>query len=455
MSKNRNILSKPLNIQLRNTTVPGGADVWKTYYAEVEGTEKNNAFSPIEGAKSANINVYRKIDQTEYDDIRSKDPNLVKVIPNTQNNNNLYLANDAIIIDNQIFATAIAPDNVQREIKNIKAPMIDISNEAIKNSNLINNSNIAPNKAGENTVTSTTPISTAISQPDLQYKPAKLQISYPINMDDNQDRMKFEVYQYANRDTISTEVQDFAKTQFTKVGGEGAPPTVFLPIGQIADTNSVNWENDNMNEIQRRLAGEAYKMVAGGLENLATTSFEAAQHIAAALKDGETNGLANLVKLSFAGQAVGLNNLAPRLTGSIINPNLELLFNSPALRAFNFTFELISRDEGEATVVKQIIKFFKQNMAVREVRDSFFLKTPYVFKITYESGSGEDLEHQSIGKIKYCALKNCGVNYTPLGTYMTFDDPAKTMFMYTITLEFGEILPIYSSDYENNHPIGF
>jgi hypothetical protein len=56
-----------------------------------------------------------------------------------------------------------------------------------------------------------------------------------------------------------------------------------------------------------------------------------------------------------------------------------------------------------------------------------------------------------------CALQSCTVDYTPMGTYMTFNDPEKTfpMFMYRITLQFKELTPIYSSDYSDSHDIGF
>jgi hypothetical protein len=41
-----------------------------------------------------------------------------------------------------------------------------------------------------------------------------------------------------------------------------------------------------------------------------------------------------------------------------------------------------------------------------------------------------------------------------MGTYMTFNDTEKTMFMYRINLQFKELTPVYSSDYDD-HPIGY
>ena len=64
----------------------------------------------------------------------------------------------------------------------------------------------------------------------------------------------------------------------------------------------------------------------------------------------------------FAGQAVGAN-VFTRATGTVVNPNLELLFSGPRLRTFQFNFTLTPRSEEEATMVRKIIKFFKRTSA--------------------------------------------------------------------------------------------
>ena len=92
-------------------------------------------------------------------------------------------------------------------------------------------------------------------------------------------------------------------------------------------------------------------------------------------------------------------------------------------------------------------------MAVRKEENDLFLRAPHTFLIKYLSSGGQ--EHKSINKIKECALIGFDVNYTPQGSYMTYDDEEKTMVSYVITLSFKELTPIYDKDYEDNHPIGF
>ena len=47
---------------------------------------------------------------------------------------------------------------------------------------------------------------------------------------------------------------------------------------------------------------------------------------------------------TLAGMASGNQNLITRTTGAILNPNLDLLFQAPTLRPFNFNFSLSPRD---------------------------------------------------------------------------------------------------------------
>ena len=55
------------------------------------------------------------------------------------------------------------------------------------------------------------------------------------------------------------------------------------------------------------------------------------------------------------GKAVGTNVMS-RMTGGVMNPNLELLFQAPQLRSFTFNFRMTPRDEDEAKEVKKTYK---------------------------------------------------------------------------------------------------
>jgi hypothetical protein len=153
------------------------------------------------------------------------------------------------------------------------------------------------------------------------------------------------------------------------------------------------------------------------------------------------------IQLWAAGKAAG-TNIMSRFAGAVVNPNMELLFNGPQLRPFNFSFRLSPRNEREAQQVKGIIRFFKKGMAIRKTDQELFLKAPNVFKIVYRNGNNENQEHTSINKIKICALTQCSVDYTPDGSYSVFYDKESTMTQYGLTLQFNELEPIFNEDYD-------
>jgi len=90
-------------------------------------------------------------------------------------------------------------------------------------------------------------------------------------------------------------------------------------------------------------------------------------------------------------------------------------------------------------------------MAVKKAESNVFLKAPNIFDIQYQTHNGTTIvQHPSLNKIKECALTACDVEYTPDGTYMTFDDDSRTMTSYQMTLSFTELDPIYEDDYNND-----
>jgi len=155
----------------------------------------------------------------------------------------------------------------------------------------------------------------------------------------------------------------------------------------------------------------------------------------------------------FAGQAVGAN-ITSRATGKVINPNLELLFSGPRLRTFNFNFNLTPRTEEESKEIRRIIKVFKKNMASQRSSSRLFLETPNIFKLEYIYSGNQ--QHPYLNKFKPCALTSFNVNYTPDGSYMTYQGGSLTS--YDIQLSFAEIEPIYQDDFtdiDTSEDMGF
>ena len=154
---------------------------------------------------------------------------------------------------------------------------------------------------------------------------------------------------------------------------------------------------------------------------------------------------------TITGSATGLNQqVMQRGMGQVMNPNMELLFSGPSLRSFGFSFKLSPRSAREAQVVVQIIRFFKEKMAVKKSQSGFFLKAPDTFRLQYMS---RRKENPYLNKFKECALQNCTVQYTPDGNYNTYTDGVMTS--YSLQLTFNELDPVFEEDYQGVQGIGY
>ena len=223
-----------------------------------------------------------------------------------------------------------------------------------------------------------------------------------------------------------------------------------LPIqGGIADNNAVDFAGGKLNPLQEGAAGVIGGIIGG--EDISKQIDTAKDKVA---KD--EGGIKKFIESAATSAALGVSQdeLLSRFKGAVVNPNLQLLFKGPTLRPFSFTFTLSPRSAGEATIVRRIVRFFKFNMAIQKTSGQLFLAEPRTFQIQYVNGDNPGEDHRGLNRIKRCALQACNVEYTPAGTYSRFNDDAGTMTQYKIGLQFQEIEPIYSEDYEN-HDIGF
>ena len=301
-----------------------------------------------------------------------------------------------------------------------------------------------------------------------QFRDTYKNLHYPEGLGSNrQDRIRFTQKYTQGRKinvTFGSDQKIFQRDPEIKIDG-----SVTLPIVTgIGDRNAVDWKDESLNPIQALGAGAAVGIFEGIRKGGLDATFKDAAGTVEAARDQVMNNknvgsdMAKAINVYLAQQAVGAQGLLSRATGAVLNPNLEMLFGGPKLRSFGFTFKLSPRDASEASQVRQILRFFKQGMSVKTSSSNVFLKTPNVFDIQYQTFNtdGNLIEHPSINFIKTCALTSCDVQYTPDGTYMTYEDPFRTMTSYQLTLNFGELDPIFDDDYtelddDNDQVLGY
>ncbi len=284
-------------------------------------------------------------------------------------------------------------------------------------------------------------------------------LRYPLDIPDlGYDFIRITAYEYTagGRQALTLNSKQSAKQRLIKDSKK--KETVILPMQpNFSESNAVSWGGDNINPLQM-IAGRAAMTGIealgnfGDLEGMGKAAkkgiADIGNDISAMLSD-PASGPALVAY--FAGQAVGANILG-RTAGVTLNPNLELLFKGPNLRTFNFNFRFTPRSAKESEEIKQIIRVFKKNMAVQRSTSNLFLLTPRVFTVEYIYNANNENAgqlHPYLNVFKPMAMTNLNVNYTPDGTYMTYNETG-SLTAYDLQMSFGELEPIYADEFEDS-----
>jgi len=106
-------------------------------------------------------------------------------------------------------------------------------------------------------------------------------------------------------------------------------------------------------------------------------------------------------------------------SGSILNPNVEVVYQGPMLRSFNFDFTFAPKDSSEAKAIKDIIFEFKRWSAPESPEQiGGMMKVPDVWRVKYGGKFGKNGN-----PFKRAVLTNVNVDFNSgLNQHMTFDD---------------------------------
>ena len=277
-------------------------------------------------------------------------------------------------------------------------------------------------------------------------------LSYPIDLDlDVQDALKITIHKRLPRKFEGGR----RDPKFDRGAGEDGKikslATIYLPItGNIRDSNNVDYNDNSLNFLQ----GFAIQTLSNAIKDddgelgMVSNSISNAFQIAGENKIPVRNLIGDFTAATalkgLSGQSV--NNIQSRFSGQILNPNMELLFNGPKLRNFDFQFKLTPRERDESIRIQQIITAIKRHMAPKRGKNGgFFLGAPDFFRLEYLYRNSQ---HRFLNRFKDCALIGFDINYAPEGTYATYPDGG--MHSYLMTMRFAELDPIYFEDYEDN-----
>lgn len=148
-------------------------------------------------------------------------------------------------------------------------------------------------------------------------------------------------------------------------------------------------------------------------------------------------------KLPGFGGGVSGNDILASTRGQILNPNMEVLYQGPELRTFSLNYKMFGRNQKEIEKIRSICKIFKRAMlpTTGGEAEKNLINVPKVVKVTFMH---KDKPNEWISQFKTCAIGGVDVNYTPDGSWATYQNgqPIATQ----LTLQFQELKLLYEQD---------
>ena len=222
-------------------------------------------------------------------------------------------------------------------------------------------------------------------------------------------------------------------------------PSIILPMPQdLGNEIAQTWQGKQFSGVGRA----AVASLAGANMNFTNTALKNASGNWQAFQTAITKGALN--NLPGLGGNLEFNDISGSTRGIVMNPNTELLYDSPELREIGMTWKLMPKNIKEARIVKSIVNAFRsaslpsygsqdnpipdwgKTVNLKDSRqkkdqsdDTYvlaeenFVHVPWLCKFTFMNGNET---HYHVAQFKPCAISKVSVNYTPDGMYSTYTD---------------------------------
>ena len=169
-----------------------------------------------------------------------------------------------------------------------------------------------------------------------------------------------------------------------------------------------------------------------------------------AFKNMGYQALADVANKGF-GQNVSAQDIMSGVSGTILNPNVEMMYQAPEMRGFNIRFKMQARSLAESKEIKRICTVFKRailpsyggKVLNKEFSDKVgsFLTVPKVVKVAFMSGNKLN---EYVTQYKPCAITALDINHTPDGAWAAYEDGAPVAT--EIRISFKELKLIFADE---------
>jgi hypothetical protein len=231
----------------------------------------------------------------------------------------------------------------------------------------------------------------------------------------------------------------------------GEPVILYMPSSTPGITNTNGWQEDRSfagawGAIKRdfgvTVAGAG--MDAGSMDTQSPLTLNKGNALdkagPAAVQVGVT-ALASMLNTSPT-------TLTALARGKIFNPNVEMIYQGPAVRAFQFDFVFVPKSEKEGQIVNKIIKQFKVLSSAKVLSQAYF-EIPHLWLVRYMT---RDQLNKNMNRFKRAALTNIAVQANQGFDYhSSYQDgmPITT----SMSLQFTEVDIITREDHENTQTL--
>ncbi len=305
-----------------------------------------------------------------------------------------------------------------------------------------------------------------------QTESSKGSLRWPFDqIDEDTDYVFFRFGQY--RPPLGRDARSGAKNAYEQYKYSSNLETIeevgpiMLPMPQdISNTLEQNWQGKQFSRV-----GMA------ALTSLATGNFSDMNK----MMTGGGNWSAIQGSLIAAGlnqiPGVGGNLTMSDVTGStegvVLNPNMEMLYDSPDIREVSMKYKLVPHNKEEAIAIQKIIRQFRfaalpswgdgEDLELEGVSEGLkkfsvtgsedfnaedsepiaenFIRVPWLCHFEFRTGG---VVNPYVAQYKPCAITRVSINYTPDGTYASYLEGGPSA--YEIDLSFIETKLIFKQD---------
>lgn len=287
-------------------------------------------------------------------------------------------------------------------------------------------------------------------------------LRYPSDprIDGNTDYVVFSFYEYdppfgrgANEGDPAKVIDKntgynlYAQSGIAKNPVKGMEPIILYMPEDIQGQYSAKW------------GGAGFGTLASGLMNVAGTNLNAIpagiESIPGVVKTAAFDQITKLINETLNAN-VSINQVIGGVSGTVLNPNVEMMYESPDLRGFDLTFKMTPNSVGEANNIRSICNRFKRAMLPSFGGQAIFgivkdapnlLTIPKVCQVSFMKGN--EL-HPFLPQYKLSAITDVSINYTPDGSYATYEggSPVATQ----LKVSFKEMKILFSDEISETGP---